>query len=79
MEHQSIEQNLRYQGQYLHRKTGLHCNTFRYYHPDIGRFTLPSPIGLQMTRICTSMQLSRLDLGDPCGKLFKNSFVNKRK
>ncbi|MWP61183.1 hypothetical protein GQ593_02305 [Gilliamella sp. Pas-s25] len=46
MEHQSIEQNLRYQGQYLHRKTGLHYNTFRYYDPDIGRFTLPDPIEL---------------------------------
>ncbi|KES12268.1 hypothetical protein SASC598O11_003020, partial [Snodgrassella alvi SCGC AB-598-O11] len=41
-----IEQNLRYQGQYLDRETGLHYNTFRYYDPDIGRFTQPDPIGL---------------------------------
>nr|WP_202115347.1 RHS repeat-associated core domain-containing protein [Gilliamella sp. Pas-s25] len=27
------------QGQYLDRETGLHYNTFRYYDPDIGRFT----------------------------------------
>lgn len=27
-------QNLRYQGQYLDRETGLHYNTFRYYDPD---------------------------------------------
>ncbi|WP_218965849.1 RHS repeat-associated core domain-containing protein [Snodgrassella alvi] len=26
--------------------TGLHYNTFRYYDPDIGRFTQPDPIGL---------------------------------
>lgn len=39
-------QNLRYQGQYLDRETGLHYNTFRYFDPDIGRFTQPDPIGL---------------------------------
>lgn len=43
----SIEaQNLRFQGQYLDRETGLHYNTFRFYDPDIGRFTTPDPIGL---------------------------------
>ena len=45
-EQQAVEQNLRYQGQYLDRETGLHYNTFRYYDPDIGRFTTPDPIGL---------------------------------
>nr|WP_081299746.1 RHS repeat-associated core domain-containing protein [Gilliamella apicola] len=42
----NFKQNLRYQGQYLDRETGLHYNTFRYYDPDIGRFTQPDPIGL---------------------------------
>ncbi|PIT24497.1 hypothetical protein BGI37_09830 [Snodgrassella alvi] len=46
IEHESVEQKLRYQGQYLNRETGLHYNTFRYYDPDIGRFTQPDPIGL---------------------------------
>ena len=40
------EQNLRFQGQYLDRETGLHFNTLRYYDPDVGRFTTPDPIGL---------------------------------
>ncbi len=40
------EQNLRFQGQYLDRETGLHYNTFRFYGPDIGRFISPDPIGL---------------------------------
>ena len=40
------EQNLRFQGQYLDRETGLHYNTFRFYDPDVGRFTQPDPIGL---------------------------------
>jgi len=39
-------QNLRMQGQYLDRETGLHYNIFRYYEPDIGAFTTPDPIGL---------------------------------
>ncbi|MFE8146101.1 RHS repeat-associated core domain-containing protein, partial [Brenneria goodwinii] len=41
-----IAQNLRMQGQYLDRETGLHYNLFRYYDPDCGRFTQPDPIGL---------------------------------
>ncbi|WP_448126372.1 RHS repeat-associated core domain-containing protein [Pseudomonas veronii] len=40
------EQNLRFQGQYLDRETGLHYNTLRFYDPQIGRFTTPDPIGL---------------------------------
>jgi len=41
-----VEQNLRMQGQYLDRETGLHYNLFRYYDPDSGRFTQQDPIGL---------------------------------
>ncbi len=43
---EALEQNLRLQGQYLDRETGLHYNTFRYYDPDVGRFVSPDPIGL---------------------------------
>ncbi|WP_322049649.1 RHS repeat-associated core domain-containing protein, partial [Paraburkholderia sp. J67] len=39
-------QNLRFQGQYLDRETGLHYNTFRFYDPDVGRFINQDPIGL---------------------------------
>ena len=39
-------QNLRMQGQYLDRETGLHYNLFRYYDPDCGRFTQQDQIGL---------------------------------
>ncbi len=39
-------QNLRFQGQYLDRETGLHCNTFRYYGPAGGCYTQMDPIGL---------------------------------
>ncbi|MDQ0081663.1 RHS repeat-associated protein [Variovorax boronicumulans] len=43
---QLAPQNLRFQGQYLDRETGLHYNTFRFFDPDVGRFTTSDPIGL---------------------------------
>jgi RHS repeat-associated protein len=39
-------QNLRFQGQYYDQETGLHYNTFRFFDPDVGRFTTTDPIGL---------------------------------
>ena len=41
-----VEQNLRFQGQYFDDETGLHYNTFRYYDPEVGRFIMQDPIGL---------------------------------
>ncbi|MEY2344388.1 RHS repeat-associated core domain-containing protein [Proteus mirabilis] len=35
---------MRFQGQYFDKETGLHYNTFRYYAPDLGRFTQQDPI-----------------------------------
>ncbi len=35
---EALEQNLRLQGQYLDRETGLYYNRFRYDDPDVGRF-----------------------------------------
>ncbi|NIF24291.1 RHS repeat-associated core domain-containing protein, partial [Candidatus Pantoea multigeneris] len=40
------EDNLRMQGQYLDRETGLHYNLFRYYDADSMHFISPDPIGL---------------------------------
>ncbi|MBO2924486.1 RHS repeat-associated core domain-containing protein, partial [Pseudomonas asiatica] len=42
----NVEQNLRFQGQYFDSETGLHYNTFRYYDPEVGRFTIQDPVGL---------------------------------
>lgn len=39
-------QPLRFQGQYYDKETGLHYNRFRYYDPDVGRFTTQDPIGI---------------------------------
>ncbi|MDK9431526.1 RHS repeat-associated core domain-containing protein, partial [Gallibacterium anatis] len=42
----SIHQPFRLQNQYADEETGLHYNFFRYYEPNIGRFTQLDPIGL---------------------------------
>ncbi|GLO11384.1 hypothetical protein PPUJ20005_53560 [Pseudomonas putida] len=41
-----VDQNLRFQGQYLDAETGLHYNTFRYYDSEVGRYVTQDPIGL---------------------------------
>ncbi|MDU7807329.1 MAG: RHS repeat-associated core domain-containing protein, partial [Serratia marcescens] len=35
----------RYAGQYQDDESGLHYNLFRYYEPEVGRFTTQDPIG----------------------------------
>ena len=42
----TVEQHLPFRGQYFDAETGLHYNTFRYYDPEVGRFTTQDPIGL---------------------------------
>ncbi|WP_268797171.1 RHS repeat-associated core domain-containing protein [Pseudomonas huanghezhanensis] len=61
------EQNLRFQGQYLDRETGLHYNTFRFYDPDVGRFTTPDPIGLAGGLNLYAYAPNPVGLADPLG------------
>ncbi len=41
-----VEQNLRFQGQYLDEESALHYNTFRYYDSTDGRYISQDPIGI---------------------------------
>ena len=41
-----MENYLRFPGQYFDQETGLHYNYFRDYHPGVGRYIEPDPLGL---------------------------------
>ncbi|EPA3211136.1 RHS repeat domain-containing protein, partial [Escherichia coli] len=81
-DHGGVEQNLRYQGQYLDRETGLHYNLHRYYDPDVGRFMVTDPIGLlggiNLYQYAPN-PLSWIDpLGQMCATLKKSSHALQR-
>ncbi len=44
---EGVQNNLRFPGQYFDAETGLHYNYFRDYHPGVGRYIEPDPIGLE--------------------------------
>lgn len=67
-----VQQNLRFQGQYLDRETGLHYNLYRFYDPDIGKFISGDPIGLKGGLNLYSYAPNPLSWIDPLG-LNKNS------
>ena len=75
---QAREQNLRFQGQYLDRDTGLHYNTFRYYDPDIGRFISPDPIGLNGGINLSSYAPNPVSWIDPWGWCRRGNAATKK-
>ncbi|MGG7448072.1 RHS repeat-associated core domain-containing protein [Kosakonia oryzendophytica] len=70
-----VPQNLRFQGQYLDRETGLHYNTFRYYDPTGGCYTQMDPIGLQGGLNTYTHVVDPLGLR-PCGHLSWKAVVS---
>ncbi len=43
----TVENNLRFPGQYFDAESGLHYNYFRDYDPKTGRYVEPDPVGLK--------------------------------
>ena len=70
-------QNLRMQGQYLDRETGLHYNLFRYYDPDCGRFTQQDPIGLAGGINLYQYAPNALGWVDPWGLSCRKKFMGR--
>ena len=62
-----VEQNLRFQGQYFDSETGLHYKTFRYYDPEVGRFTIQDPVGLSGGTNLYGYVLNPTNWIDPAG------------
>ncbi|WP_266154517.1 RHS repeat-associated core domain-containing protein [Enterobacter sp. HSTU-ASh6] len=60
-------QPLRYAGQYADGETGLHYNLFRYYDPQVGRFIVQDPIGLNGSFNLYSYVPNPLTWIDPLG------------
>jgi RHS repeat-associated protein len=42
----TVENNLRFAGQYFDSETGLHYNYWQFYDPSLGRYLRADPIGL---------------------------------
>ncbi|WLH60027.1 RHS repeat-associated core domain-containing protein [Pseudomonas sp. FP2294] len=46
LDESTVDNPLRFQGQYFDRESGLHYNRHRYYNPDNGRYLTPDPVKL---------------------------------
>lgn len=65
-----------FQGQYFDAETGLHYNRFRYYDPQVGRFTTQDPIsfkgGINLYRYAPNP----VEWIDPYGLMAKRKPIN---
>lgn len=64
---QSIENPLRFQGQYADTETGLHYNRYRYYDPSAGQYISQDPIRLGGGLNLYAYGHNPLDWSDPFG------------
>nr|WP_284676673.1 RHS repeat-associated core domain-containing protein [Vibrio sinus] len=80
----SIENNLRFQGQYYDDETGLHYNRHRYYNPKLGRYLSQDPLGLEGGNNAYLYGVNPINWVDPLGlkckednKYFRDSIEYK--
>jgi RHS repeat-associated protein len=65
---ETVENYLRFAGQYHDAETGLHYNYWRYYDPKIGRYLRADPIGLKGgINLFAYVQNNPINLIDPYG------------
>ena len=68
-----VENNLRFPGQYYDAETGLHYNFQRTYHPGLGRYLEPDPLGAAGSANPYSYPQDPVNVIDPLG-LFEISW-----
>jgi RHS repeat-associated protein len=56
---ETVENNLRFAGQYYDQETGLHYNWHRYYDPTIGRYLRADPYNI--STIASNLIINRYD------------------
>ena len=71
-----IYQPIRLQNQHYDEETGLHYNFFRYYDPEIGRFTQQDPIKLLGGKNLYAVAWNAISYIDPLG-LSSNDYVDE--
>ncbi len=73
---EGIEQNVRLPGQYLDRESGLHYNYQRTYHPGLGRYLEPDPLGqIDHSNLYPYALNNPTSLTDPTGEVVPAAVV----
>ncbi len=70
--------NIRFQGQYYDKETGLHYNRYRYYEPYSARYVSKDPIGLFGGLHSTKYVSDPNQWVDPLGLIIGASFDNSK-
>ncbi|RKG30577.1 RHS repeat-associated core domain-containing protein, partial [Acinetobacter rongchengensis] len=75
-EHLLEQTNLRFQGQYYDKETGLHYNRYRYYEPYSARYVSKDPIGLFGGLNLKDYVLNPMQWCDPLGLASERAGTN---